>query len=141
MSKKYYRYLVSVILSVCLLSPIAAHAVTAPTMAMPTGFSLAEIKMTGSEFIMLINNSGATISDLSQYWIQSFNNVNPGAPGVTSSIQQLPTGNLLAGQTILLSEGGSTCGAAITDNLTVSLSDSSGYLQVIQNSVIGGVLS
>jgi hypothetical protein len=123
-----------------LLSPIAGAA-TAPPLAVPAGLALAQIKVTGSEFVMVINNTGANISDLSQYWLQVFNNVNPGAAGVSSSLQQLPGGNLQAGQSVLLSEGGATCGAAITDSLGISLSDSSGYLQVVQNSVTNGVLA
>lgn len=119
----------------------AANAVVAPPLAVPSGLALAEIKMTGSEFVMLLNNSGAAIGDLSQFWLQSFNNVNPGAAGVSSSLQQLPSGSLQPGQTVLLGEGGSTCGASVTDSLGLSLGDSSGYLQVIQNTMVGGVLT
>ena len=120
--------------------PVLAYA-AAPTLAVPPGLSLAEIKMTGTEFVMLQNNTGATINDLSQYWLQGFNNTDPSSRGVNSSIQQLPFGALLSGQTVLLSDGGATCGAAITDNLAVSLTDGSGYLQVIKSSVVGGLLT
>lgn len=119
----------------------SVFAAAAPTLATPPGLSLAEIKMTGTEFVMLQNNTGVTISDLSQYWLRSFNNVNPGAGGVTSASQQLPAGSLLSGQTILLSDGGLTCGAAITDSISVGLTDGSGYLQVEKNSVSNGVLT
>ncbi|OGL30626.1 hypothetical protein A3D14_03420 [Candidatus Saccharibacteria bacterium RIFCSPHIGHO2_02_FULL_47_12] len=128
------------VLAAGLLGSVAS-AVVAPPLAVPAGLALAEIKMTGSEFVMLVNNSGSTITDLSQYWLQVFNNANPGAAGVSSSLQQLPAGSLQSGQAVLLSEGGSTCGAAVTDSLGISLSDSSGYLQVIQNTVVSGVLS
>lgn len=121
--------------------PVIVLAVTAPTLATPPGLSLAEIKMTGSELVMLQNNTGSTITNLSEYSIYGFNNVNPLASGVNISVQQLPAGSLLAGQTVLLSDGGATCGAAITDSLSISLTDSTGYLQVVKSSFVGGVLT
>ncbi len=120
---------------------VLAASPPAPTLATPPGLSLAEIKMTGSEFVMLQNNTGSTITNLSEYLVYGFNNVNPLAPGVNISIQQLPLGSLLSGQTVLLSDGGATCGAAITDGLSISLTDSTGYLQVVKSSFVGGVLT
>lgn len=119
----------------------AVLAVAPPTLVTPVGLSLAEIKVTGSEFIMLQNNTGSSISDLSKYWLYFFNNVNPLAAGVSSSSQQLPTGTLGSGQTILLSaNGGNTCGAAVTAKLSLSLTDSGGFLEVVQTSLSGGLL-
>src|SRR3990167_2477267 len=116
-----------------LSSSTAVFAATAPTLAVPPGLSLAEIKITGNEFIMLINNSEAAIPDLSKYWLYGFNNTNPLSAGVNSSSQQLPSGSLQPGQTILLSStGGPTCGAAITTKLSIGLTDSGGYLEVIK---------
>ena len=124
------------------LVPSTVLAVSAPTAATPPGLSLAEIKITGNEFIFLQNNSGASIPDLSKYWLYVFNNVNPLASGVSSSSQQLPAGSLAAGQTVLLSaSGGNTCGAAITAKLNLSLNDSGGFLEVIQTDFIGGQLT
>src|SRR3989344_605545 len=84
---------------------------------------------------------GGTITDLSKYWLYFFNNVNPLAVGVSSSSQQMPPGSLLNGQIILLSaNGGSTCGAAVTGKLSLSLNDSGGFLEVVQNSLVNGLL-
>src|SRR5690242_11138380 len=124
--KKYW--LAVFLLFIGLLAPATssrAQAASPPTIAGPSGLALIEIKITGTEFVMLQNNSGAIIPDLSKYWLDDFNNVNPVAAGVSSSSQQLPPASLAAGQTVLLnSNGGSTCGAAVTAKLSVSLTDS-----------------
>ena len=130
-------------LGLCLsgLSPTLIFATSPPTLAVPIGLSFAEIKITGNEFVMLQNNSGTNIADLSAYWLYDFNNTNPLASGVSSSSQQLPAASLADGQTILLSaNGGSTCGAAVTNKLSISLTDSGGFLEVVQQSLAGGVL-
>lgn len=122
------------------LQPLA-KAAAPPVLAGPPGLSLIEIKITGNEFVMLQNNTGAAISDLSKYWLYNFNNVNPLAAGVSSSTQQLPAAPLGDGQTILLNTtGGQTCGAAVTTKLSISLTDSGGFLEVVQTSVVNNVL-
>lgn len=122
------------------LVPVSVLAADPPPLAVPTGLSLAEIKITGNEFVVLQNN-GAAITDLSKYWLYVFNNVNPLATGVSSSSQQLPAGSLATGQTVLLSaSGGNTCGAAITAKLSLSLTDSGGFLEIVQTSLSGGLL-
>lgn len=119
-----------------------AFATVPPTLMVPAGLSLAEVKITGNEFIMLYNNSGTTITNLSNYWIYAYNNNDPTATGVSSSSQQLPAASLGDGQTVLLTaNGGSTCGAAITDQLSISLTDSSGYLAIVRQSFVNGVLT
>ena len=128
------------VLLACLVCPVFVSAATVPALAVPQGLSFAEIKMTGTEFVMLMNNSGADITDLSSYWLNGFNKTNPTEPGVTSSSQQLPAGTLANGQTLLLSDGGPTCGAAITDSLSISLGDSAGYLGIVKTSLVSGVL-
>ena len=116
-------------------------AAAPPALSAPSGLSLAEIKITGNEFLMLQNNTGSVIADLSKYWLYVFNNVNPLAAGISSSLQQLPAGSLDNGQYILLSaSGGNTCGAAVTAKLSLSLNDSGGFLQVVQNSLNGNLL-
>lgn len=129
---------ISILIASLYLTKIVLAA-TAPILSVPSGLALAEIKITGNEFIMLQNNSGSTISDLSQYWLYGFNNLNPLASGVNSSTQQLPTGSLESGQTILLSQGGPTCGAAVTTKLSISLTDSGGYLMVVKTDMINGI--
>ena len=116
-------------------------AANPPALVVPAGLSVAEIKITSNEFVMLQNNTGGAILDLSKYWLYVFNNVNPLAAGVTSNSQQLPAGSLANGQYILLSaSGGNTCGAAVTAKLSLNLNDSGGFLQVVQNSLSGGSL-
>lgn len=119
-----------------------AWAISPPTLEVPTGLAIAEIKITGNEFILLQNNSATTIPDLSPYWLYAFNASDPTTPGATSSTQQLPAASLGAGQTVLLSaDGGSTCGAAVTADLSVSLSDTAGFVQVNYASFSGGSLT
>ena len=118
-----------------------AYAASPPVLTGPSGLSLIEIKITGNEFVMLQNNTGSAISDLSKYWLYDFNNVNPLAAGVSSSTQQLPPVPLSPGQTVLLnSSGGQTCGAAVTAKLSISLTDAGGFLEVVQTSVVNNVL-
>ena len=135
------KYGVAVLVMLGGLIPASVSAAIPPALAVPAGLSLAEIKITGNEFVMLQNNTGAAIVDLSKYWLYAFNNVNPLASGVTSNSQQLPAGSLANGQYVLLSaSGGNTCGAAVTAKLSLSLNDSGGFLQVVQNSLSGSSL-
>src|SRR3990167_10415739 len=96
------KYGVAILLMLWGLISTSALAASPPALTVPTGLSLAEIKITGNEFVMLQNNTGGAIPDLSKYWLYAFNNVNPLAPGVTSNSQQLPAGNLAQGQAVLL---------------------------------------
>jgi hypothetical protein len=115
--------------------PLPVFAAAAPVLSAPTGLSFAEIKITGDEFLVLQNDSGAPITDLSNYWLQDFNNVNPLMVGVSNSSQQLPQVGLAAGETLLLSSVAMpTCGAAVAGKLSVSLSDSGGFLELVQMS-------
>ncbi len=135
------KYVVAIFLMLMGSISSSVLATAPPTLATPASLSLAEIKITGNEFVVLQNNTGNTITDLSKYWLYDFNNVNPLAIGVSSSSQQLPAGSLANGQTILLSAtGGNTCGAAVTGKLSLSLTDSGGFLEVVQTSLSGGVL-
>src|SRR5258708_5266778 len=134
------KYVVAIFLMFLGYISPAALAVTPPVLAVPGGLSLAEIKITGNEFVVLQNN-GPAITDLSRFWLYAFNNVNPMASGVSSSSQQLPTGALASGQIVLLSaSGGYTCGAAVAAKLSLSLTDSGGFLQIVQTSFSGGTL-
>jgi hypothetical protein len=107
----------------------------APLLTTPAGLSIAEIKVTGDEFVMLQNNSGTSIPDLSTYWLQDFNSPNPLGSGVGNSSQQLPAVSLDQGNTILLSSTTrDTCGAEVAGKLSVSLTDSGGFLELVQMS-------
>ncbi len=128
---------------VLLLSPILASAAgQAPKLTAPNGLSIAEIKITGSEFVVLQNNTAATIPDLGSYWLYAFNKTDPSAAGASSSGQQLPLGQLDPGQTLLLSsDARATCGAEIAGNLSLSFGDSAGYLEVMKQTVVNGALT
>lgn len=109
--------------------------VTAPALAVPAQLAIAEIKITGDEYVVLQNNSGATITDLSQYWLESFNNVNPLTAGASNSSQQLPAVGLAPTQSVLLSVvARPTCAAAVAGKLNLSLTDGGGFLQIVQMS-------
>lgn len=111
----------------------SAVSAAPPAMAVPPVLAFSEIKITGDEFIFLKNNTGKDINDLSSYWLDGYNSNQPLSAGVANTSQQLPAVNLAANQTILLSSNGmATCGAAVTAKLSVGLSDSGGFLQLIQ---------
>lgn len=134
--------LILAVVSIGIVSIGRAVAVSAPNLSGPAGLSIIEIKITGNEFIMLQNNTGATIPDLSLFWLYGFNNINPLAADTTSSSQQLPSGSLDNGQTLLLSgNGGATCGAAVTAKLSISLGDAGGYLAVVKTGMNNNVLT
>jgi hypothetical protein len=113
----------------------AATSAVPPAMAVPPVLAFSEIKITGDEFIFLKNNTGKDITDLSSYWLDGYNSNQPLSAGVTNTSQQLPSVKLASGQTLLLSSSGMvTCGAAATAKLSVGLTDSGGFLQLIQTS-------
>lgn len=122
------------VLFAVLIAPFPVFAVTVPpAMAAPAGLSFTELKMTGDEFVVLQNNSGEDITDLSNYWLEDFNNVNPLTAGASNSSQQLPAVALGNGQTLLLSAATMpTCGAAVAGHLSVNLTDSGGFLELVR---------
>ena len=124
--------LVGMLLAV--LPVTASFAVTAPpSLSLPAQLAIAEIKITGDEFLVIQNNSGTAVVDLSQYWLEGFNNVNPLAAGVSNSAQQLPAVSLAAGQSVMLSAvARPTCASTVAGKLNLSLSDSGGFLEIIQ---------
>ena len=106
---------------------------------LPTGLSFAVIKITGEEYVVIQNNANADISDLSQYAVRSYNNVNPTATGVSTATEQLPATSLGRGQRLLLSSTiRSTCGASLAGKLTLSLTDSGGTVQIIKPAATPG---
>lgn len=103
----------------------------APVLALqPSDLTIIQFKMTGSESVVIQNTSPNVLS-LKNYWLEYFNKNNPTLPGVSSNSQQLPDFILATGQTILLSgDSAPTCGATVISNLSISLSDTSGYLRI-----------
>lgn len=111
------------------LDPVSASAQY--QVATPRKLSFAQMKATGDELVIIYNNSGADIPLLSQYQLQAYSNVQPLDVQASLSTQQLPAVSLPSGASLLLSdEVMSTCGAAVTGKLGVSLADSSGFLQL-----------
>jgi hypothetical protein len=124
-----------------LCAPLKALAASAPDIAAPAGLSIAEIKVTGSEFIVLQNNTGADITDLSGYALYYFNNFNPFAGGVSSSVSFLPATSLASGESLLLSsDPQQTCGATVAGDLGISLGDASGFLEIVKLSGSNGAV-
>jgi len=109
----------------------SALAAAPPTLITPPGLSIAEIQITGDEFIILQNNTTSTITDLNSYWLYYFNKTDP--TGLRPTFIQLPAGSLAVGQTVQLSTvGRSACGASVVDNLSSSLVDSGGFIEVVK---------
>ena len=134
--KKYSIIVFLMLFGLVMLAQPLVLATAPPTMATPPSLAISQIKITGDEFVVLQNNSGQDVNDLSKYWLDEFNSSSPLDPGVSSSSQQLPAVKLSTGQTILLSSVGmSTCGAVATGKLSVSLGDSTGFLQIVQTSL------
>ena len=109
----------------------------APAPATAPGLAISEIKMTGDEFLVLQNNSPAAIPDLSAYWLYVYNKADPLTAGATTTTQQLPAAGLAAGQSVLLSQGGATCGAQVAAKLSVGFGDSAGSLQLLKSTSAG----
>jgi hypothetical protein len=125
-----------------LLMPWRVFALAAPDLSAPTGLSILELKVTGSEFVVLQNNTGADITDLSSYALYYFNNYNPFAADVSSSTAFLPTAPLASGQSLLLSgDPRATCGATVAGDLPISLGDSSGFLEIVKLSNENGTVT
>jgi hypothetical protein len=129
------KYFINIFLMLGLLAGLSrpAFSAAAPSMAVPPVLAFSEIKITGGEFIFLKNNTGKDITDLNNYWLDGYNSNQPLSAGATNTAQQLPSVKLAGGQTLLLSSDGmATCGAAVTAKLSVGLTDSGGFLQLIQ---------
>jgi len=120
--------------------PVARAAADAPAPGMPPGLAFAEIKMTGDEFLVLTNNSAEAIPDLNVYWLYNYNKTDPQTAGATTTTQQLPATPLGPGASLLLSDGGATCGAQAAAKLSISLGDSAGDLQLLSSTPEGLVL-
>jgi hypothetical protein len=133
---KNLRHTIAVTIALALTSAPATVSATTPQLAAPAGLSVLEVKMTGDEFIVLQNNTGGIIADLSTYWLSAYNNVSPVAAGVSSSSEQLPAASLPAGQMLLLSANPmQTCGASVAGKLSLSLSDGGGFLELTQTGI------
>jgi hypothetical protein len=121
--------------------PYKTLAISAPDIAAPAGLSIVEIKVTGSEFVVLQNNTGTDIADLSSYALYYFNNYNPFASGVSSSTSFLPATGLADGESLLLSgDPRQSCGATVAGDLGIGLGDTSGFLEIVKLSSDNGAV-
>lgn len=120
-------------LTIAINLPTVSFAAEAPELSGPDGLSFLQLKVTGDEFIVLQNNTGADIPDLSRFALYYFNNVSPLSVGTSSSSQMLPSVILQADKSIMLSSTPrQTCGAEVAGDLTLGLGDSAGFLQVVE---------
>lgn len=101
--------------------------------AVPSGdLALIELKMTGPEMVVIENISAGTIN-LQNYLLEYFNKTSPTSFAVSTSVQALPNFSLGSHQSFLLTGDSSpTCGAAGIANLSMSLSDSGGYIELVK---------
>ena len=133
--KHLYSFVRLLTISLLLASTLNGEAVaaaSAPVPAVPAILAFSQIKVTGDEYLVAQNNSGATIPDLSVYAVKIFNNVNPLASGVAVSTQTLPVVSLEPGDKVTLSAATrQTCGAAVAGKLSASLVDGGGTLQLL----------
>lgn len=137
LSMKYLCHFPAALLVICISLLLPLGRVVAigqpPALQVPAGLAIAEIKITGDEYVIIQNNSTADISDTSVYWLQSFNNTSPLASGASTASQQLPASALAAGGTLLLSANSRpTCGAAVAGKLSLSLTDAGGFMQIVK---------
>ncbi len=108
----------------------------------PNGeLAIIEFKPTGSESVVIENISPSSLN-LQNYILEYFNKSNPSNFSIPTSSQQLPSFTLSPGQSFLLTgDSVGTCGASGVANLSLSLSDTSGYLEIVKTSGIGGNIS
>jgi hypothetical protein len=98
----------------------------------PGDLTIIELKMTGTESVVVENTSTAPIN-LQNYLIEYFNKAIPASLAIPTSTQQLPNISLGPQQSLLLnSDNAATCGAAAVANSGFSLSDTSGQIAIMR---------
>jgi hypothetical protein len=99
--------------------------------AAPAGdLTIIQIKMTGSETIVLENTSPQPLN-LSNYLLEYFNKAAPASLAVPTSTQQLPSLTIAPKQSVLISGDSSpTCGASVVAGESFTMSDTGGYVLV-----------
>jgi len=109
--------------------------------ALTKQLSISQVRITGDEYIVLKNTTNSNLQ-LSNYWLQYFNEFNLSTPGVTGSSSQLPAVTLQPNQEILLSAGvAANCGQIWVSKLPFTLKDSGGLLQVVAISQNSGIIA
>lgn len=135
MKRLVSMFLVILLVAVGLMSAVG-YAIA------PSGdLAIIELKPTGSESVVIENISLITVN-LQNYIIQYFNKSVPTSFNIPTTSQQLPSFSLLPQQSFLLTgDSIGTCGASGVSSLGISLSDSSGYLQVVKAISAGGAVT
>lgn len=129
MRKYWSRFLVGLVATFTLSIIVGA---TARAAWVPSDLTIIQTKMTGTESVVLLNTSPATIN-LADYLVQYFNKTVPTNLATPTDVQALPPIQLPPNQSILLNGGSSpTCGAAAVDSLSPTLGDTAGYLLVVK---------
>lgn len=101
--------------------------------------AITQVKITGDEFLVLRNATNNNLQ-LSNYWLQYFNDFDLARTTSTSSAQ-LPSVWLQPGQEIMLAAGtAAACGPVWVSKLSITLKDAAGMLQVIGLSQSGGIV-
>jgi hypothetical protein len=122
--KKYFIVLALMLFCVTVPKAYAAWA--------PGDLTLIEVKMTGSEALVIENTSTGSIN-LQNYLVEYFNKVAPASLATPTSSQQLPNIMLAPQQSILLNSDSSLiCGASAVAPLGFSLSDTGGYMAIMK---------
>jgi hypothetical protein len=102
--------------------------------------SLAQIKITGDEFVVLRNNTSSNLA-LNKFWLQYYNDFNLTNSGISNSSVQLPAVTLGSHQEILLASGvAPDCGQVLVAKLSFSLKDTAGLLQVLAVNQTNGLI-
>jgi hypothetical protein len=103
---------------------------TAHALWSPNELTIIQLKMTGSESLVIENTAGSSLN-IGNYLIEYFNKAQPTSLAVPTSTQPLPGITLLPRQAILISSDSSfTCGVVAVANQSFTMSDTSGYLMV-----------
>lgn len=109
----------------------ALHSTSLADSPLPQNLSISQIKISGDEFVVIRNNTNSDVQ-LSNYWLQYFNEASLSVVGISSNSFQLPDAKLQPNREIILSAGvAPVCGQVLVAKLPFSLKDSAGMLQVV----------
>lgn len=105
------------------------------------GLTITQIKISGDEYTVLRNTSGADIQ-LSGFWLIYYNEASLSVVGLSNSAVQLPDATLQSNREIILANGvAPICGQVLSAKLPFALKDSAGILQIVAASQSGNIIS
>lgn|GEM_PF-745874 len=115
------------------------QSVTLADTPLARDLTISQIKITGDEFLVLRNATNTNLQ-LSNYWLQYFNDFDLTKTSSASSFQ-LPSVWLTPSQSIMLSVGtAAACGPVWVSKLSFTLKDSAGMLQIVGMSQTSGIV-